>query len=347
MLAEIGDQEVGRHPDGKQDAVRRVDRDDPGWPMFSTLRAADTRWTSDGLEDCRPHRRGNCMARSAQTAPPLDAAARRRAQPVVCYAVEQLPSFNAEFYNAARVGLTQVSEVIVSPRDARAFSVPAGHFFRIVSVDGPQVGDLNLWNAHDLSERFYSGKTRALHATHVSTGDRLWSTMPCLRPMATITHDTLDWYGWDEDGGGVHDVIGTRCDPYTNLLLKGSEYHYCCHSNLTRALAQARNMKPAEAELLVHDVLNVFMCTGYTHDTHQYFMKASPVRPGDYIEFFAEIDLLGALSACPGGDCGASHSNDSAKCYDLKVEIYRAADGALAGWQSPSPSGYSRTHGSG
>ena len=60
----------------------------------------------------------------------------------------------------------------------------------------------------------------------------------------------------------------------------------------------------------VHDVLNVFMCTGFTRDTHQYFMKASPVRPGDFIEFFAEIDLLAALSACPGGDCGASHSDD-------------------------------------
>ena len=95
--------------------------------------------------------------------------------------------------------------------------MPAGHFFRIVSIEGPQVGDLNLWNAHDLSERFFSGKTRALHATHVTTGDRLWSTLPSLRPLATITHDTLDWYGWDEDGGGVHDVIGTRCDPYTNV----------------------------------------------------------------------------------------------------------------------------------
>jgi uncharacterized protein YcgI (DUF1989 family) len=48
--------------------------------------------------------------------------------------------------------------------------------------------------------------------------------------MATITHDTLDWYGWDADGAGVHDVIGTRCDSYTNLLLKGIEYHHCCHS---------------------------------------------------------------------------------------------------------------------
>ena len=58
----------------------------------------------------------------------------------------------------------------------------------------------------------------------------------------------------------------------------------------------------------MHDVLNVFMCTGFTRDTHQYFMKASPVRPGDFIEFFAEMDLLGALSACPGGDCSATQS---------------------------------------
>ena len=53
------------------------------------------------------------------------------------------------------------------------------------------------------------------------------------------------------------------------------------------------------------------MCTGFTRDTNQYFMKASPVRPGDFLELFAEIDLIGALSACPGGDCSASHSSVS------------------------------------
>src|SRR3954451_6074334 len=285
------------------------------------------------------------MTKPLDTTPPADAAARRRAPPVLTYSVQQLPSFDVAFYNRVRAELSKVAELIVPPRDAKAFNVPAGCFFRIISVEGPQVGDLNLWNAHDLTERFYSGKTRALHATHLTTGDRLWSTMPSLRPMATITHDTLGWYGWGEDGAGVHDIIGTRCDPYTNLLLKGVEYHHCCHSNLTRALAADRNLPPKEAELHVHDVMNVFMCTGYTCDTHQYFMKASPVRPGDYIEFFAEIDLLVALSACPGGDCGTTHSSDAAKCYPLKVEILRPAEGSLAGWQSPSPSKYSRSHG--
>ena len=275
---------------------------------------------------------------------PSDAAARRAIQPVICYPPETLPAPDLSAYAAVRTGAARISRTLIPPRDARCFEVPAGHFCRISSVEGPQVGDLNLWNAADLTERFFSGKTRALHGTHVSTGDRLWSSLPHLRPMATITDDTLDWYGFDEFGGSVHDVIGTRCDPYTHNLLAGGQYHYCCHSNLTRALADHTGLSLAEAEPHIHDVLNVFMCTGFTRDTGQYFMKASPVRPGDYLEFFAEIDLLGGLSACPGGDCGDEHSSDTAACHPLLVEVFRPAQ-APAGWAPPAVSGYTRSHG--
>ncbi|BAM88462.1 conserved hypothetical protein [Bradyrhizobium oligotrophicum S58] len=276
---------------------------------------------------------------------PADAAARRAARPAIVYPTGTLPTPNMAMLETARQSMTRVSEVIVPPRDARAFRVTRGQFFRIVCTDGPQVGDLNLWSAHDLSERFFSGKTRALHATHVSTGDRLWSTMPSLRPMATISHDTLGWYGFDADGAGIHDVIGTRCDPYTNRLLSGTDYDFCCHSNLARALAGAVNAEPRTVEHHVHDVLNVFMCTGFTRDTQQYFMKASPVRPGDFIELFAEIDLLGALSACPGGDCGTTHSSDAAACYPLRIEIFEPDRTTLADWPWPRQSDYHRGHG--
>lgn len=276
---------------------------------------------------------------------PTDAAARRAVKPVICYPNDTLPAPDMALYASVRQTASKVGEVQVAPRDAACFRVAAGQFFRISSVEGPQVGDLNLWNANDLSERFYSGKSRALHGTHLSMGERMWSSFPYLRPMATITDDTLGWYGIDEFGGSVHDVIGTRCDPYTGNLLSGAQYHHCCHSNLTRALADETGMTLTEAEPHVHDVLNVFMCTGFTRDTGQYFMKASPVRPGDYLEFFAEIDLLGALSACPGGDCSSEHSSDAAACYPLLVEIFAPADGALTGWQSPPVNGYDRSHG--
>lgn len=285
------------------------------------------------------------MNRPSRVNPPADAKQRRSTRPVLVYAGERLPPVDFAFYEGVRQTLETVEEHLIPPREARAFNVPKGHVFRIKCVEGSQVGDLNLWNAHDLSERFFSGKTRALHATHLTTGDRLWSSLPNLRPMATITHDTLGWYGWDEDGAGVHDVIGTRCDPYTNRLLNGAEYHHCCHSNLVRAVASSQGMSIAEAEPYVHDVLNVFMCTGFTRDTHQYFMKASPARPGDFIELFAEIDLLGALSVCPGGDCSSGHSDDAALCHPMQVEILRPASAALGVWQSPQPNPYTRSHG--
>jgi len=276
---------------------------------------------------------------------PEDAEARRAVEPVICYPNDALPRPDLALYARARAGAVKVGEVIAPPREAACFEVAAGQFFRISCIEGPQVGDLNLWNAQDLGERFYSGKTRALHGTHVTTGERLWSSFPAMRPMATITEDTLSWYGIDAFGGSVHDVIGTRCDPYTHNLLAGGQYHHCCHSNLTRALADHAGLSLAEAERHVHDVLNVFMCTGFTRETGQYFMKASPVRPGDHLEFFAEIDLLGALSACPGGDCSAEHSSDAAACHPLRIEVFAPEAGALEGWAPPPVNGYDRSHG--
>ena len=173
----------------------------------------------------------------------------------------------------------------------------------------------------------------------------MWSSFPHLRPMATIIDDTLDWCGFDTFGGSVHDVIGTRCDPYTGRLLSGDDYHHCCHSNLTRALADFADLPLAEAEAHVHDVLNVFMCTGFTRDTGQYFMKASPVRPGDYLEFHAGIDLIVGLSACPGGDCSSEHSSDAAACYPLMIEVYDPGEERRARHKEPTRSAYDRSHG--
>ena len=261
------------------------------------------------------------MKTKQYSSPPLNAKERKNAEPTICYPLDNLAKFNLPILHEARNYLEKINEIIVPVRDARTFTMKSGQFFRIESIEGPQVGDLNLFQSRNLEEKFYSGKTRALYGTHLSTGDKMFSSFPYLRSLATITWDTLDWYGYDDDGGSVHDVIGTRCDPYTSKLLSGSDYHYCCHSNLTRALVKEKGIKKNDAEKLVHDVLNVFMCTGFTKDTKQYFMKSSPVRPGDYLEFFAETDLLGVLSACPGGDCGSEHSSDIAKCYPLKFRF--------------------------
>ena len=101
-------------------------------------------------------------------------------------------------------------------------------------------------------ERFWAARTRQLHASHVSTFDRLWSCLPYLRPLATIIGDSLSDYGVDQYGGRCHDLLGTRCDPYVNTMLTGDSYDFHCHSNLTRAV-----LPFGLTEFDVHDVINV------------------------------------------------------------------------------------------
>src|SRR3954451_1630565 len=97
-------------------------------------------------------------------------------------------------------GRVLVDSFTIPIRTGRAWRVPAGHVFRIVTVEGPQVGDLNIWNRHNPRERLWASRTRQLQAAHVSVFDRLWSTLPYLRPLATITSDSLKDYGIDEFG---------------------------------------------------------------------------------------------------------------------------------------------------
>jgi uncharacterized protein YcgI (DUF1989 family) len=242
---------------------------------------------------------------------------------------------------------------ILPIRSGTAFRCPAKSIIRISTPEGPQVGDLNIWNLQNPRERFWASRTKQLHSSHVSIGDRLWSCLPYMRPMVTIIADTLNWYGTDEYGGRVHDLLGTRCDPYINHLLSGAangsqDYDFHCHSNLTRAvLAFGLN------ESDVHDVINLFQVTGLDQEG-RYFMNPCPAQAGDYVEFFAEQDILMALSTCPGGDLSRwGFGGDSEKemikcCRPLKVEVWRLEDevAVLGGkWREQMPPEYKGMHG--
>jgi uncharacterized protein YcgI (DUF1989 family) len=236
----------------------------------------------------------------------------------------------------------RVESFVIPPRSGRAWEARAGQIVRIVAVEGPQVGDLNVWSLHNPRERFWAARSRQLHRTHVTTFDRLWSCLPYLRPMLTIIGDTVQ-YGLDDDGAGCHDLLGTRCDPYVHKLLNGEEFDLSCHSNLVRAVAPWRL-----TELDVHDVLNIFMVTGLT--AGRYFVKPSPAKTGDFIEFFAEIDVLCALSTCPHGDLsvamwGPAAGDPGVTCRPLAVEIWTPAAPLLAGWAPPPASDYRGGHG--
>ena len=87
-------------------------------------------------------------------------------------------------------------------------------------------------------------------------------------------------------------------------------------------------------------------------------MKTCPAKKGDYFEFFAEIDLLCALSTCPSGDqslplWGADTSDEDLMkiCRPIGVEVYGLTDASLLkDWRPPEKafqSVYTNFHGLG
>jgi uncharacterized protein len=129
-----------------------------------------------------------------------------------------------------------------------------------------------------------------------------------------------------------------------NKLLTNDDYDFHCHSNLTRAI-----LPHGLAESDVHDVLNVFQVTGLNSEG-KYFMEASPAKPGSHIEVFAEMDLLCALSTCPGGDLSTWGFGESENmldvCRPIKVEVWKVDDESLLEqWEEPKSPTYRGNHG--
>ena len=140
---------------------------------------------------------------------------------------------------------------------------------RYIFIDPEQVGDLNLWNLHNpKQERFFSGKTRQFYRTHLTTYDRLWSNIPWVNPMATITQDSMADYGFDDDNCNVHDCCGTRCDPYTLKLITGKDCEVSCHQILTKVIEPY-----GLTEYDVHDAFTPFMCSGFDKKTRAFIMR--------------------------------------------------------------------------
>jgi uncharacterized protein YcgI (DUF1989 family) len=79
-------------------------------------------------------------------------------------------------------------------------------------------------------------------------------------------------------------------------------------------------------------------------DDKRYFMKTCPARPGDYVELLAEIDLLMAVSLCPGGDLAVpiwgEGSDAEPNCNPLRVEVFEPDAALLTGWKPAERAGY-------
>jgi uncharacterized protein YcgI (DUF1989 family) len=211
-----------------------------------------------------------------------------------------------------------VRDFTIPPRKGKAFLVDKGEILRVICSKGPQIADFNAFNRHDPRQMFWSGRTRILERTHLSVGDRLWSTPPKMEPMFTIIADTVDHRPLPH-GARSHDLLYCRCNAKMWELLTGKRGQPNCQDNLSNAIAEF-GLTPD----YVHDAFNLFMVTGQNDDGHLFFLD-SDAREGDYVELHAEMDCIVALSACPASSSEnlLKQSPQGTGNLPIAVEIYQ------------------------
>jgi uncharacterized protein YcgI (DUF1989 family) len=171
---------------------------------------------------------------------------------------------------------------VVPPRSGLAFFVTRGQRFRITDLEGQQVSDVVVFSKDEPTERLSQGNTRKLNNTWLlSTGHRLYSTK--CRSLLTIVADTV----------GRHDLQSSACSSYDYPIRFGIIDHPSCLAILSGVLA-AHGIP----EHLIPDPFNVFMHTE-VGENGQIEVCPPLSKPGDYIEFEADMDCLVAMTVCP------------------------------------------------
>ena len=208
-----------------------------------------------------------------------------------------------------------VLTIEIARRTASAFIVNKGQVLRVSNHEGPQVADFNAFALEDPREKFWSIRTRIIGGSHLTAGHQLWSCPPWTRPMMTIVNDTVAPVVKNSQGAqavATHDLIFTRCDRRHYELVFKRENALNCQDNLAQAL-EPHGLD----EYAVHDPLNLFMTTGLNEDGRPIYL-ASAAKKGDFVELYADMSCLIAISACPGGSSGDDHKGLLAEVFDIQ-----------------------------
>jgi hypothetical protein len=173
--------------------------------------------------------------------------------------------------------------ILVPAREGRAVPVPAGGRFRVVDVEGQQVGDLFAFSARDVGEYASAEHTRVgIARLFPRVGEAFLTNRR--RPILTLLA---------EDSPGVNDMLMAACDPERYRLLGVTGWHASCEENLRRAMAGL-----GHPSVEVPQPINLFMDVPIGPDGALSF-RAAGTRPGDSVTLRAEMDAIVVLSACP------------------------------------------------
>lgn len=184
-----------------------------------------------------------------------------------------------------------------------AVGVKRGSLVRVTDICGAQIGDLFALSEANHLEYLSAAVTRAvIWRLFPRVGESFYTNLR--RPILSFLEDTSP---------GIHDMLFAPCDQllFEELGYKGA--HPNCRDNYLSAVAKA-----GVKHTVVPDPVNIFENTPARSDG-TLVANLTPTKPGDYVTFRAEMDILFVLTAC-SCDIGLNNINGG-KSTPLQIEI--------------------------
>jgi uncharacterized protein len=176
-----------------------------------------------------------------------------------------------------------VTLLLVPGGEGRGVRMSAGTEFRVVDVDGGQVGDLFAFSADDVGEYASASHTRpSIGRLFPRPGQTILTNLR--RPILELLEDTSP---------GYHDTLYAACDPARYRLLGVEGPHRSCAQNLRESMAEM-----GLTDVPVPQPLNIFMDVRVDH-SGELAMRPASSTAGDSLRFRALIDCHVVLSSCP------------------------------------------------
>ncbi len=139
-----------------------------------------------------------------------------------------------------------------------------------------------------------------------------------MRPLAVCIEDATE-QSYLPPGYGNHEWIG-HCTPEMIEIAEGRLNASSCHTNFLQA-AQTRALGEEIARIENANIFQPATCRA-TSDGKQIMGYADvplQTKQGDYIDFYANVDLLILVSLCPCGDQTATWQDVT--ITPMKVEV--------------------------
>lgn len=216
---------------------------------------------------------------------------------------------------AAKPTFRLVEKLVIPPYNGRGFRVQKGQTFRVINEVGPQIADVAFWNAQNPRETFGGTRTWLVEGWIIRVYTRLWSELPWFRPMMTCVEDTVQS---PPDVDYHHHFLGNHCSPESNEMKFGVAGLNGCRVNLLQAIEPLGLTEDDLRENInVHEKNRADPVTGLRS------IWQGDGKPGDYIEFYAEMDLLVGVSVCPWGDGSKTPiMRGPDVVFPLAIEVY-------------------------